>query len=168
MSDYINKIITLILIFVMLVIGPLTFSYLSDEMTSQRMILNEVTEFLDKITDQGSVSSADLDDFYLAINSHGLVLDAKVENYRVVAEPGVEGDKRNSYYFMVDDFKELGTDIDGDGTIGDSERVRSLLKKDIIKVHIEEMAVSPGRRLMYYVLRVDTGKYALSMSAAVN
>jgi len=168
MSDYINKIITLVLIFVMLVIGPLTFSYLSDEMTSQRMILNEVTEFLDKVTDQGSISAADLDDFYLAINSHGLVLDAKVENYRMVAEPGTLDEKRNSYYFMVDDFRELGTDKNGDGIISEGERVRNLLKRDIIKVHLEEMAVSPGRRLMYYVLRIDTGKYELSMSAAVN
>ena len=155
MSDYINKIITLILIFIMLVIGPLTFSYLSDELTSQRMILNEVTEFLDKITDQATVSQSDLDDFYLAINSYGIVLDAKVERYMQTPSIGVDGNMEN-IYFMANDFSDLKSD----------EQMQ-LFVGDVIKVTVEEVSVSPGRRLMYYVLKVDSGKYNLSMSATV-
>mgnify|MGYP000992899581 FL=1 len=156
MSDYINKIITLILIFIMLVIGPLTFSYLSDELTSQRMILNEVTEFLDKITDQATVSQSDLDDFYLAINSYGIVLDAKVERYMQTPSIGVDGNMEN-IYFMANDFSDLKSD----------EQMQ-LFAGDVIKVTVEEVSVSPGRRLMYYVLKVDSGKYNLSMSATVS
>ena len=156
MSDYINKIITLILIFIMLVIGPLTFSYLSDELTSQRMILNEVTEFLDKITDQASINQSDLDDFYLAINSYGIVLDAKVERYMQTPSIDANGNMKN-IYFMADDFSDM--DINKDV---------KLFAGDVIKVTVEEIAVSPGRRLMYFVLKVDRGKYNLSMAATVS
>jgi hypothetical protein len=140
----------------MLVIGPLTFSYLSDELTSQRMILNEVTEFLDKITDQATVSQSDLDDFYLAINSYGIVLDAKVERYMQTPSIGVDGNMEN-IYFMANDFSDLKSD----------EQMQ-LFAGDVIKVTVEEVSVSPGRRLMYYVLKVDSGKYNLSMSATVS
>ena len=147
MSDYINKIVTLLLVFLMLVLGPLTFSYLSDEMTSKRLILNDVTTFLDKVTDQAVITDDDLNDFYLALNSHGMVLDATVTRYIATPYVGVDG-KAESGYFIVDDIKELNSG-------------------DIIKVSVEEIAISPGRRLMYYVLKVDTGKYRLDMAASV-
>ena len=156
MSDYINKVITLILIFVMLVLGPLTFSYLSDELTSKRMILNEVTKFLDKVTDQASISGSDLDDFYLAINSYGMVLDAKIERYMQTPAVGLDG-KTENIYFMANDFRDLGPND-----------VVNFVPSDVIQVSVEEVAVSPGRRLMYYILRVDTGRYELTMAAAVN
>lgn len=155
MTDYINKIITLVLIFVMLVLGPLTFSYLSEELTTQRLILNEVTNFLDKVTDQRYIRQADLDDFYLAINSHGKVLDARVEQYKSDDLTDItSGDARSkAVYYIADDFKNI--------------EKKTLDKGDIIKVTVEEVAISAGRRLIYFILRIDEGRYRLTMSASV-
>ena len=69
MSDFINKVITIVLIFVMLVLAPLLISYMSTDMTSERLILNDVTQFIDKVTDKYTITDYDLNDLYLAVNS---------------------------------------------------------------------------------------------------
>ena len=51
MSDFINKVITIVLIFVMLVLAPLLISYMTTDMTAERLILNDVTTFIDKVTE---------------------------------------------------------------------------------------------------------------------
>ena len=39
--------------------------------------------------------------------------------------------------------------------------------KDVVKVHVEESALSPGKRLFWTVLRVDKGKFSFSLAGTV-
>jgi hypothetical protein len=61
MTDFVNKVITLVLIFVMLVLAPLLISYMSTDMITERLVLNDVSQFIDKVTDKSLVSEHDLD-----------------------------------------------------------------------------------------------------------
>ena len=60
MSDFINKIITIILVFVMLVLAPILVSYKNDDMLARREILNDVELFIDKVQDTSSITNDDL------------------------------------------------------------------------------------------------------------
>lgn len=69
--DFVNKIVTVVLTFIMLVIAPITWEYVRSEMITERLVLNEMVQFLDKVTDKGTITAEDLDDLYLGVNSTG-------------------------------------------------------------------------------------------------
>ncbi len=157
MTDFINKIITIILIFLMLVLAPLMISYLSTDMVAQRLILNDTTQFIDKVTDKGAITEYDLNDLYLAVNSHGSAYNVVIEHYILVEEPLPDGTTK-LLYIKNDDI---------DGLIKGEKDNLSLNVKDVIKVHVEEISRSAGNRLLWSVLRVDKGKFEFSLAGTV-
>ena len=110
MSDFINKVITVILIFVMLVLAPLLISYMSTDMLTERLVLNDVSQFIDKVTDKFLITEHDINDLYLAVNSHGQAYDITIERYQLLEEPLPDGktgriiDYYGMTYFESDDF----------------------------------------------------------------
>lgn len=157
MSDFLNKVITIILIFVLLVLAPLLISYMSTDMVTERLVLNDVTQFIDKTTDKALITQQDLNELYMAVNSHGNSFDVDVYRYQLVEED-LPGDKTKSLYLKLDDVERLES--------GDLDKVK-LNIKDVVKVHVEEAALSPGKRLFWTVLRVDKGKFSFSLAGTV-
>lgn len=157
MSDFLNKVITIILIFVLLVLAPLLISYMSTDMVTERLVLNDVTQFIDKTTDKALITQQDLNELYMAVNSHGNSFDVDVYRYQLVEED-LPGDKTKSLYLKLDDVEKLES--------GDLDKVK-LNIKDVVKVHVEESALSPGKRLFWTVLRVDKGKFSFSLAGTV-
>lgn len=49
-----------------------------DEYTSRRSIVNEVTNFIDKVTDSKTLTDDMLEDFYLGVSSYGPLVDVTV------------------------------------------------------------------------------------------
>ncbi len=164
MSDFINKVITLILIFVMLVLAPLLISYVSEEAVTERMILNEVNLFIDKVTDKKTITEYDLDDLYLGVNSHGGVYNVTVDRYMVIEEPLGNGDSGTRLVYMrVDDAVKLMN-----GEIEDLEDGQVTLNtSDVVKVHVEEAVLSPAKRLLWILLRIDEGNFEFSLAGTV-
>ena len=39
--------------------------------------------------------------------------------------------------------------------------------KDVVKVHVEEVSMSAGKRLFWTILRVDKGKFEFSLAGTV-
>ena len=162
MSDFINKIITLVLIFIMLVLAPLLLSYMSTDMVTERLVLNDVTSFIDKVTDKGTITNKDLDTLYLDVNSHGQAYNVKVQRYIVVEEPvgnkmsGVKS--TNLIYVNTDDLDRMQKK--------EIDQV-NLNIRDVVKVHVEEINLSSGKRLLWTILRVDKGKTHFSMAGTV-
>lgn len=157
MSDFLNKVITIILIFVLLVLAPLLISYMSTDMVTERLILNEVTQFIDKTTDKATITQNDLDDLYMGVNAHGNSYNVNVYRYQLVEE-ALPGDETKLLYLKLDDVERLeAKEID----------VVELNIKDVVKVTVEESALSPGKRLFYSVLRVDKGKFSFSLAGTV-
>ncbi len=147
MSDFINKVVTIILIFIMLVLAPLLISYMTTDMRAQRLVLNDVTNFIDRVTDKGSITNEDIDQLYLDINSHGLVLDATVKRLVRAASMDPDGTVK-TVYFAVDDLSVMNPG-------------------DVIQVNISEIGVSTSRRLTYNLLRVDNGQFKFTLAGTV-
>ena len=106
MIDYINKVVSIFMIFVELVLAPLLINYVATEGINNRLVLNEVTQFIDKVTDKGSVTQYDIDDLYLGVNSCGGVFTVKVERYVRAATEDTMG-KIKTLYFSNDDLSYL-------------------------------------------------------------
>ena len=157
MSDFINKVITIVLIFVLLVLAPLLISYMSTDMVTERLILNDVSQFIDKVTDKALITQYDLNDLYLAVNSHGGAYEVVVERYQLLEEP-VPGSGTKLLYLKHDDTYDLMT--------GKEDEIE-LNIKDVVKVHVEEVSMSAGKRLFWTILRVDKGKFEFSLAGTV-
>lgn len=165
MSDFLNKVITIILIFVMLILAPLLLSYMSTDMTAERLVLNDVSQFIDKVTDKASITEKDLNTLYLDVNSHGHAYEVTVRRYQVLEEPipsgaGEEITETNLIYVSMDDIEAL---INGTSETG----VVELNVKDAVKVHVKEVAMSAGNRMLWTLLRIDKGTFEFSLTGTV-
>ena len=149
MSDFINKVITIALIFILLVMAPLLISYKTDEMMAKRQILNDVANFIDMVKDTGSLNQDNLDKLYIDCNSYGIAVDVKVK--RLIRTEITKDGESKTVYYSVDKVEEL----------------ESMNKGDIIKVTVEEIGISTARRLAYNILKLDEGKFEFSLAGTV-
>lgn len=149
MSDFINKVITIALIFILLVMAPLLISYKTDEMMAKRQILNDVANFIDMVKDTGSLSQDNLDKLYIDCNSYGIAVNVKVK--RLIRTEITKDGESKTVYYSVDKVEEL----------------ESMNKGDIIKVTVEEIGISTARRLAYNILKLDEGKFEFSLAGTV-
>lgn len=149
MSDFLNKVVSIVLVFVMLVLAPLIISYQTNDMISKRLILNDVTTFIDQVKDTASITEDDLNKLYLDCNSHGLAVNVTVK--RLIRVEITKEDVAQTSYFAVDSLNELA----------------SLNTGDLVQVTVDEVVTSPTRTLTYSVLKVDQGPFEFSLTGAV-
>ena len=131
MHGFLSRIVGLILAFLMLIIAPLINAYGVQEMENKVELLNDVSEFLDKQTDKGGITDEDMDQFYVNVQSHGMILDVKVDRLVKTATESGDGTIHTTY---------IAAD---DNTI--------LNKHDILKVKITEKSSTPYKRLPLWI-----------------
>lgn len=138
---------------------------MSTDMVTERLVLNEVSQFIDKVTDKGIITEYDINDLYLGINSHGGNYDVTIEHYQLLEEPLPDGSTK-LLYVKQDDVEAI---VDGryNRPETDEDTSVSLNVKDVVKVHVESVSMSPGRRLFWSVLRVDRGNFEFSLAGTV-
>lgn len=151
MSDFINKIITVILVFVMLVVAPLLISYKSDDMLARREILNDVELFIDKVQDTSAITEDDLNHLYLNCNSHGLTVNVTVKRLIATAVYDNNNNIAQTNYFAVDDKDSLANINAG----------------DVVQVSVEEVTISTSRRATYSILGIDEGALEFTLAGVV-
>lgn len=151
MSDFINKIITVVLAFVMLVMAPLLISYKSDNMLARRSIMNEVELFIDKVQDNVNVTEEDLDNLYLSCNSYGLNVDVTVRRLIAAAVYDEDADVAQTNYFAVDDMESL----------------TNMNAGDILQVTVKEVSISASRKATYTILGIDEGNLEFTLAGVV-
>lgn len=151
MSDFINKVITVIMVFAMLVLAPLLISYKSDNMLARREILNDVEVFIDKVQDTSSITVDDLNNLYMTCNSHGLTVDVDVKRLIATAVYDNDNEIAQTNYFAVDD----------------TESLANINAGDVVKVTIEEVSISSSRRATYAILGIDEGSLKFSLAGVV-
>lgn len=194
MSDFLNRVITLIIIFVMLIIGPLTIYYVSNESSAKRLIINEIELFLDEVNDKGAVNYDDLDELYSNLNSHNMNIDVEViKKKRIAYLDDFSGevidtymlcDKTNAYEEMVWDndtdskyeeysikygFKSFYKEeaIEKLKTMESKKYVYCLEKGDIIQVNVKEITYSNAKRILNIVVDVDEEKTSYTMEKMI-
>lgn len=147
MHGFLSRIVGLILAFVMLIICPLINAYGVQEMEDRVELLNDVSEFLDKQTDKGGITDEDMDQFYVNVQSHGMILNIKVD--RLVKTATTAGDGTiHTTYIAADDNTVLN-------------------KHDILRVKLTEQSSTPYKRLLAVFLRIDDDPYKLEMAKMV-
>jgi hypothetical protein len=144
MNGFLSRIIALVLVFFMLILAPLVNSYCVTEMENRRQLLNEVTSFLDVVTDKKSISHDDLNEFYMKVSSYGMVLDVQVN--RLVKTATLESDGIvNITYMSADDISIIN-------------------QRDIIQVKLIEKSQSAYQKILNIFLGVDAENYSLTMA----
>lgn len=146
MVDFPNKVVTIILVFVMMVLAPITWVYVRSEMVSQRLVLNEMANFIDKVTDKASITKQDLDDLYVGVNAAGGTYDVRVKRY---IRTSVQDGSTTRTLYLADD--SVGT----------------LNIGDVVKVTVVEVGTSPTKRLLWSLLRIDSGDGKFSLAGSV-
>lgn len=149
MSDFLNKVVSIILVFIMLVLAPLLVSYKTNDMLGRRLILNDVTTFIDQVKDTATITEDDINKLYLDCNSHGLNVDVKIK--RLIRTEITKEEVAMTTYFAVDSFSDIS----------------ALNAGDVIQVHVEEVAFSTARRLTYTLLKIDEGPFEFTLAGAV-
>lgn len=135
----------------MLVFFPLMMTYILDEMRSERVALNEVQFFIDKVTDKAQVTEQDINQLYIAVNSAGGLYDVDVRRMVRTSVEGVEtGDPVRNVYIR--------------GDISDNV---TLNQGDVIKVHVSEIGMTTTKRLLWTVLKLDLGKVDFPLAGTV-
>lgn len=154
MVDFPNKVVTIILVFLMLVLAPILWVYARDEMKSERLVLNEMSNFIDKTTDKALITQADIDDLYLGVNAAGGTFDVKVKRYIRMSTLDENGEPRTLY--LSGDYIDKATNKPNPMNIG-----------DVVKVTVDEVGMSPSKRLLWSILRVDSGESKFSLAGSV-
>jgi hypothetical protein len=147
LTDFPNKVITIALVFIMLVIAPLTWSYVRGQMVAERQVLNEMSQFIDKVTAKATITPSDKDDLALGVNSTGGTYDVSVKRYIRLSTKDDLGTPRTLY---------LSDNNDGTMNIG-----------DVVKVTVTEIGISPTKRLLWSLLRIDNGTGKISLAGSV-
>lgn len=118
------------MVFILLVLAPLIINSLSTSLTMRRAVLNEMTNFIDIVTDTGRITEAQKADFYLGCSSYGVTVDVEIKRYiRVVSSNGTGG--TNTAYVL-------------------SDAVTSWNQGDIIKVEVKAIDYTSSQKLMWY------------------
>lgn len=153
MYDFPNKVITIVLIFVMLIIAPLMFAYANQAMVTQREALNQMQLFLNEVTDADVITQQDINSLYIGVNSSGGTFDVSVRRYIATPLPTTVGNSR-LLYTNVPYIDSSGNPI-------------TLNKGDLIKVTLTEIGVSPEQQLMYNILGLSPDTRPISLVEAV-
>ncbi|MFD0671952.1 hypothetical protein [Cohnella sp. GCM10027633] len=147
MTDLINKILGVLLAFALLIGGPLVINTMSDDLTMNRSVLNEMTNFIDKITDKGTLSEQDLADFYMGISSYGVSMDATIKRYMKVVNPDGAGGTYASYIY--------------------SDDTSAWNAGDILQVTVRAIDYTGAQRLQNRILRMTPSKFDQTLAGMI-
>ena len=86
MYGIVNKILGVVLVLYMIVL-MLCNVMVTEALQARRSIVAEVTNFIDEITDAGTLNEKQIEDLYLACNAYGPVCNVTVTRYKRIANP---------------------------------------------------------------------------------
>lgn len=158
MEGFLSRLVGLILTFFMLIIAPLINAYGTQEMENRIAILNDTSEFIDKEADKGNITDLDIDQFYSDIESHGMVVDVKVERLVRVATKLPDGRIRSTYIAQDENPKDKD---------GKRDSIYDLNQHDVVHVTVTEKSSTPYKRMLNTFLKIDDSRYKLDLSKIV-
>jgi len=147
MSDILSKILGIILAFILLAFAPLTINMMTNDLTSKRESINEVTNFINVVTDTGRISDDQLKDFYTGCAVHSIPFDVKVKRYQKVINPDNMGGTSVSYIL--------------------NDNIKKFDKGDIIQVNIKAIDSSGSQRVLWQFFRLSQTNFEFTLAGKV-
>ena len=147
MIDIINKLIAVIIAFMLLILAPLVIHNLSMELTMKRSIMNEMVNVIDKVTDTGRITNEQLEDFYIVCSTYGITTDVIIERYAKEVNPTETGDTYTKYVKKVDN--------------------KNYEQGDIIKVSVKAISYTGPQKMAHYILHISQPKFECTLSGMV-
>lgn len=163
MTEFLNNIVTLIMVFLLLVLAPLNLSYMLTEGANTRLIFNESSRFLDGMADKKEVTEDDINNLYMRVNSYGMVIDVKVERLVRTSVEAPDGKIKTMWTSVDPDTKEAA---EARGEHWDGV-VFNCNKGDTIKITVKEIVSSPAKKMAYAVLRTADNKLNFPLAKVV-
>ena len=148
MSDILSKILGIILAFVLLAFAPLTINMLTNDLASKRESINEVTNFIDFVTDKRSITDSELKDFYTGCASHGIACDVKIKRYEKVINPNNNMEGTSVSYILNDNIKKWN-------------------KGDIIQVSFKAVDQFGSQKILWQLFRLSQPDFEFTLAGKV-
>lgn len=155
MKEFTTKMIGIILAFVMMVFAPLTVYSLIKDLSTQRQTMNEVSKFIDNVTDSGKIDAVTLGDFYLACSSHGGVSDVTITRYIKIVNPDKNGGTYVSYTPTL-----IDNDMVAKGEV-------DLNPGDNIQVHVKCIDYTGAQRVTSVIFKFVLRPYDITFAGRV-
>lgn len=179
LTDFINKIVSIALIFIICVITPLTYIYLSTYKANQRLVLNQAKYELDNLVNKDAITESDLDKVYRDLNTKGIIVDGEVEKYTKSSNGEyVMGDYASAYdemYYETDGLKDVQylsrygcTNFD-ELKKKESRNYKFILQSgDIVKISVKEVVGSVSMKYIRNVLGINEERLEFSLASMVD
>lgn len=146
MSNVINKILGVVLVLVLLVL-MLCNVMVADQLQARRSITAEVTNFIDEITDSGTLDEKKLSDLYLACNAYGPVCNVTVTRYTRQVNPKPGGGTYTTYAV--------------------SDNLMKWNQGDLCKVEVKEVGYTSMSYFLYTVTRLSMRPVDFSLTGRI-
>lgn len=148
MNGFISKILGVIMCFIMIVL-MLANVMVSMQLQARRSIVAEVTNFVDEVTDTGTLDEKHVADLYLACSAYGPMCDVQILRYCKVVNP---------------DPKNTGSTYT---TYVGSEDIYNWNQGDVLKVKVTEVGPTGLSSFLYRVLGLSMGSVDFSLAGRV-
>lgn len=98
-NDIPGKILGIILAFVLAIIVPFVTVTVSNEMLDRRLIITDVTNFIDEVVDSRNVTDGMIDELNVKLSQYGMSVDYEITRYKrsVNVDPKNKGDYAVTY-----------------------------------------------------------------------
>lgn len=157
MSNFIQSVITVILLALGLIVGPIMTYQTTQISLGQQAIVNDTNQFLNGLSDRGYVTGQELDEYYNQINSHaGIKVNADIQVSMRAPTTDAYGNATTITITKYNDFDLL-----------DDTDKRLFNKGDIIEIDIQEVGLNYWGSMMYRMLRLDPGGFYYHMADTV-
>ena len=106
MNDIPGKILGLCLAFVLVVVGPFVNVTVENEMLDRRLIVNDITTFVDSVVDSRCITDSMINELNVSLASYGITVDYEIIRYaRSVNNDPLTSDDYYTTYLRNEDNK---------------------------------------------------------------
>lgn len=149
MHDIPGKVIGLVLAVILCCIMPFVIITTEQEMVNRRLLVEDVSNFIDTVVDGRMVSDAELREFNANMAKYGAIYDYEIHHYKRSVNPDpVTGNTYTVSFVEVDDWKNYE-------------------KGDKISVHIWELSPSSTTRLSHRLTGLFVRDFDLTITARI-
>lgn len=86
-TDMAGKFIGIVIAFCTVVISPFVMTTVESEMVDRRLIINDVTNFIDEVVDSRTITDGMIDDLNVNLASHSMSVDYEIIRYARSVDP---------------------------------------------------------------------------------